>query len=1556
MAQDTHDAAAASSTAFARALEEYINKPRSSKSKTPPFIQKLQEQQRSGVPLTGDVIKEDIVQLERRAEDRTAARAARKILKPVVQVLSTYSGLVDSLVSADPMPTAIIWGCLRAVIDCSQRFLELYEKISDQIKQLNTHLAILTEYEELFDHSATMRELLQTSYIDIIRFWRRVDKECNRCVANRAFRAMTSFSVDKLNGIITSIGNTADSMSQLVPAVQERVERGERENAAEERRLAGIAREEQAVFFQMMAEEMEKRKEERKIQRQEDVRTWLRDGTLPLNGSNFRHRDNKLAQRSPHTCEWLFEHATLKEWMDSSNPASQLWVKASPGAGKSVLTAYAAEKMKATSSDNAAVIYHYFTFDEEFPALLVYRCLAEQLVNRLGKQTGDMPKEIHRFTQEGATTANVEDVKQVIKMLFEEMGVTYLFLDGLDEECETDSRKQELCKVLEFFGELARTAPRLRIWYSSQHRTCLDSCLKSLPSIEITKDLNSRDIERYLSQKITELDSLELDAGYLKLILGDLRERADGCFLWASLMLDSMSDAVTLQMIQRLIENGLPENYEKYYQRKIDSIQPSLREFVSIILSCIVHAKRPLRLDELCECTAMVKGQEGQNIDKSQKILKKGKVLELCQPLVQVHETDGPDGQISICTLTHGSVKSFLLKNPEILTPNSNPPAYALTNNVLADICQKYLLQPRYRQILVQKGETFVDSDGDDILSHHLLSYAAKYWDKHLDNIEYSPEFCQKASTFITSPQFFTLLQIQSLFIDGQFRFWYNSLRPWAGRHIKRVFPHWLDQNSNETFSADYGTFVGEWGPLLDGQTSLMDPHRGEIDRCFFGALGSDNHLHKGPSRYKSLLFSSTDDASMNPIRCFEGVDETGKWLTVMKLLKVDHDRLEFRCEHWRLNGRQSELHKAQTLYASSSSWPLYEYPVSENILGRPRLVSFTKDLQFMRVGSQVFIRVDHKYAPLPAINPDEDYFDEMAGGCQFIAVSTRRPIYKSDIKIPDQVTGEVKILDYAEIAIRELQERTTEMDQRTAASSSTPDSTEPTTVVTKDSDSDSGSSDTDVTSEFSLKLEDADDLHQTSQRDKALELATTQSSATDELLETSSESAGNSAYTSWSEGSTELSNEMEDDEQWNDWDQEHLDPEELDIEERGSFLGSFSDDGSDSEKNSRALALDAEVKSELSESDAESDALKNRDDLLPSDSDSYAESSVESASTYSFSDDEGVASENEYGVQLENLMTGKTTKTEGTRRTSIRVYDFTRKEQIPVFHFTCFIKDNLFDSPPVFHPSEPLMVWPLGDGEVLFANYQKNTYFTRELCRSGYRSCHIFIKAHFSRDGRHLHFAALEAREAAKQDDEPASMLLSLQVSTHRLSARKTASSPPRLVFRTTIELGSTSKFLVSNMPYFLTWTNTHLFFTRRDEKLDVLRIPLFRSTDNPGSLDICRLQEPVFLPRSIEARDMYFFPAQESSSKSPKKKDAKSATLILGSHSCLPSQGVLVPRHMCYPPMGVFLREEKDLIWTCKSNSDETQRVNNTCGRLRGKFESFDQNEDCDIIPYLF
>ena len=123
-----------------------------------------------------------------------------------------------------------------------------------------------------------------------------------------------------------------------------------------------------------------------------------------------------------------------------------------------------------------------------------------------------------------------------------------------------------------------------------------------------------------------------------------------------------------------------------------------------------------------------------------------------------------------------------------------------------------------------------------------------------------------------------------------------------------------------------------------------------------------------------------------------------------------------------------------------------------------------------------------------------------------------------------------------------------------------------------------------------------------------------------DILLDSSLESAGNSVHTSWSEGSTELmSDEIEDEDQWNGRGNERLTLEELELEERERSLeGDVDEDGDD--EDAGALPSDAEVENNLSETDsATSEDPNYRDgDLHLLDRDSGVESHY-SPSNYSF-------------------------------------------------------------------------------------------------------------------------------------------------------------------------------------------------------------------------------------------------------------------------------------------------------------------------------------------------
>ena len=179
-----------------------------------------------------------------------------------------------------------------------------------------------------------------------------------------------------------------------------------------------------------------------------------------------------------------------------------------------------------------------------------------------------------------------------------------------------------------------------------------------------------------------------------------------------------------------------------------------------------MYAKRPLLLDELCEATAVVSTDGRKNADSSQKLFK-SKLPNLCEPLIQIQDVRSGQTTVATCTLTHSSVHEYLVSNPQILSASPGLGACSIESTVLANVCLNYLSQPRYFRLLRKSGDTFIDSDNEDIVEHHLLSYAAKYWDKHLDDVPFSQEMCDKVQNFITSAQFRTCLQVQSLFIEG---------------------------------------------------------------------------------------------------------------------------------------------------------------------------------------------------------------------------------------------------------------------------------------------------------------------------------------------------------------------------------------------------------------------------------------------------------------------------------------------------------------------------------------------------------------------------------------------------------------------------------------------------------------------------------------------------------------------------------------------------------------------------------------------------------------------
>jgi hypothetical protein len=189
------------------------------------------------------------------------------------------------------------------------------------------------------------------------------------------------------------------------------------------------------------------------------------------------------------------------------------------------------------------------------------------------------------------------------------------------------------------------------------------------------------------------------------------------------------------------------------------------------VLSLLTYAIRPLSLEELCEAIQTCETEPGQNLTEDTRIVADS-IIENCAPLVRMDIIGDGKDEKHIFTLCHASVRAFLLKNPGIFKDHewAHPEAIGIIEaRLFADVCLKYLQQPRYSKQLRKTKESFATPCGQDVIEHQLLRYCIKYWGWHLENLDFTPELGRKVEQFLRSEYFITCIQAQSLLVGGQY-------------------------------------------------------------------------------------------------------------------------------------------------------------------------------------------------------------------------------------------------------------------------------------------------------------------------------------------------------------------------------------------------------------------------------------------------------------------------------------------------------------------------------------------------------------------------------------------------------------------------------------------------------------------------------------------------------------------------------------------------------------------------------------------------------------------
>lgn len=225
--------------------------------------------------------------------------------------------------------------------------------------------------------------------------------------------------------------------------------------------------------------------------------------------------------------------------------------------------------------------------------------------------------------------------------------------------------------------------------------------------------------------------------------------------------------------------------------------------------------------------------------------------------------------------------------------------------------------------------------------------------------------------------------------------------------------------------------------------------------------------------------------------------------------------------------------------------------------------------------------------------------------------------------------------------------------------------------------------------------------------------------------------------YESWSEGSTVTNQDLD-----SDSDMDCDDPSNSELSDPTS-----SDPDPEDEDDNSVEDNSPNYFSEVGDHDDDHDDHDepNVDDDETYD-ETYSDGSEDSlrppSSVFSSHDDQD--SDNEGNNNIWNSLIDKSLCTFGRSRPVFRQGGFQSSDRRkPVMVFSVFQRSDegrlkkifhyahplffmLYASPPAFHPTKSLVAWPLGAGEVLFADFQAKTYFVRKLRASAPQSEYI--------------------------------------------------------------------------------------------------------------------------------------------------------------------------------------------------------------------------------------
>lgn len=393
-------------------------------------------------------------------------------------------------------------------------------------------------------------------------------------------------------------------------------------------------------------------------------------------------------KRSPNSCRWLTDHSFFHDWTTSTIPDSSIgWVYGRAGVGKTVASSAAIETLQNITSskeDPGVILYFFFSGadDRRMTTLQMYQTIISQLLSQARPSLLPLQPIFEVAKKYGRSHLTwADDPVSILRQLLAIPSETFLIVDAIDE-CE------DVESFLPDFLDVVRSAPGCRTLLLSRDIPALRRILETRPRIRITPTLTKECIDEYITNAINEVivedDVIRAD------ILQQVSNRTQGMFLWASLMIQELKDAISPEDMTAILNESPPVLNSMYRMatRKMEQLPSKRRQLAKRILSRAVCSVRPLTWKELQTCLAFDSTLTStRQRSLSRTLPYKSIVLKLCSPFIEHHlETD-------TFRLSHMSVHQYLTATEEA-EKDQFCVAPEDAHRDMAAVCLEYLIQP----------------------------------------------------------------------------------------------------------------------------------------------------------------------------------------------------------------------------------------------------------------------------------------------------------------------------------------------------------------------------------------------------------------------------------------------------------------------------------------------------------------------------------------------------------------------------------------------------------------------------------------------------------------------------------------------------------------------------------------------------------------------------------------------------------------------------------------------------------------------------------------------